>query len=101
MMHKKIYWYNMSNSYTAVPLMFLHTSYLKNLINILVHYKMHIKFILNFKEKSSMIVCVSVTIKAHKNIIVFIWQYFKPSFMLNDFLFSVINWFAETMIFMN
>lgn len=66
MMHKKIYWYNMSDSYIAVPLMFLHTSYLKNLINILVHYKMHIEFILYFKEKSSIIVCVSVTIKAHK-----------------------------------
>lgn len=63
---QKIYWHNMSNSYTAVPLMFLQTSYLKNIINILVHYKMHIKFILYFKEKSSIIVCVSVTIKAHK-----------------------------------
>lgn len=61
---------------------------------------MHIKFILYFKEKSSIIVCVSVT-RHINNISVFIRQYFKPSFMLNDFLFSVINWFAETIIFMS
>lgn len=56
----------MLNFYIVVLLMFLYIFYLKNIINILVYYKMYIKFIFYFKEKSLMIVCVLVIIKVYK-----------------------------------